>query len=60
MSFGVATDASFHATLNGVAVENLYAAGSVIGGCNSMKEGSGAGVAVLSSLHVASLILNRE
>ena len=60
MSFGVVTDASFHATLNGVAVENLYAAGSVIGGCNSMKEGSGAGVAVLSSLHVASLILNRE
>ncbi len=59
MNFGVATDNSFHALLNGVAVENLYAVGSVVGGCNSMKEGSGAGVAVLSSLHVASLILNR-
>lgn len=59
MNFGVATDNSFHALLNGAAVENLYAVGSVIGGCNSMKEGSGAGVAVLSSLHVASLILNR-
>lgn len=59
MNFGVATDNTFHATLNGVAVKNLYAAGSVIGGCNSMKEGSGAGVAVLSALHVASLILNR-
>ena len=59
MNFGVATDNAFHATMNGVAVENLYAAGSVIGGCNSMKEGSGAGVAILSSLYVASLILNR-
>ena len=59
MNFGVATDNSFHALLNGAAVENLYAVGSVVGGCNSMKEGSGAGVAVLSSLHVASLILNR-
>lgn len=59
MNFGVATDDAFHALLNGAAVENLYAVGSVVGGCNSMKEGSGAGVAVLSSLHVASLILNR-
>ena len=59
MNFGVVTDNTFHATLNGVAVKNLYAAGSVIGGCNSMKEGSGAGVAILSALHVASLILNR-
>ena len=59
MNFGVVTDNTFHASLNGVAVKNLYAAGSVIGGCNSMKEGSGAGVAILSALHVASLILNR-
>ena len=59
MNFGVATDNAFHVLQNGSVVENLYAVGSVIGGCNSMKEGSGAGVAVLSSLHVASLILNR-
>ena len=59
MNFGVLTDNAFHAVKDGAAVENLYAVGSVIGGCNSMKEGSGAGVAILSSLHVASLILNR-
>ena len=59
MSFGVVTDSGFHTTLNGAPVENMYAVGSVLGGCNSMKEGSGAGVAILSSLHVASLILNR-
>ena len=59
MNFGVSADNDFHPTINGAPVENLYAAGSVLGGCNSMKEGSGAGVAILSSLHVASLILNR-
>lgn len=59
MNFGVVTDNAFRALQNGSVVENLYAVGSVIGGCNSIKEGSGAGVAVLSSLHVASLILNR-
>jgi glycerol-3-phosphate dehydrogenase subunit B len=59
MNFGVAADGSFHALKNGAAVENLYAVGSVLGGCNALKEGSGAGIAILSSLHVASLILNR-
>ena len=59
MNFGVVADSCFHPTLNGLPVENMYAAGSVLGGCNSMKDGSGAGVAILSSLHVASLILNR-
>ena len=59
MNFGVVADSGFHTTFNGAPVENLYAVGSVLGGCNSMKEGSGAGVAILSSLHVASLILNR-
>ena len=60
MNFGLSTDEGFRPTMNGVPVENLYAAGSVLGGCNSMKEGSGAGVAILSSLHVASLILNSQ
>ena len=56
MSFGVATDDKFHALKEGISIENLYVAGSVLGGCNSLKEGSGAGVAILSALHVASLI----
>lgn len=59
MSFGVVTDNKFHALKDGAPVENLYVAGSVLGGCNSLKEGSGAGVAILSSLHIASLIQNR-
>ena len=58
MSFGVASDSGFRASREGKSIENLYVAGSVLAGCNSLKEGSGAGVAILSSLHVASLILN--
>lgn len=59
MNFGVASDSGFRASREGKSIENLYVAGSVLAGCNSLKEGSGAGVAILSSLHVASLILNR-
>ena len=59
MSFGIETDASFNALKDGTPVENLYAVGSVLGGCNALKEGSGAGVAILTSLYVSSLILNR-
>ena len=56
MSFGVQVDDSFHAMKDGKAIENLYAVGSVLGGCHPMKEGSGAGTAIITSLHVADLI----
>jgi len=41
-------------------VDNLYAAGAVLSGFNALKEGSGAGVSILTALHVSSLILNSE
>ena len=56
MSFGVSTDGGFHALKDGKPIENLYATGSVLSGYCPMKEGSGAGVAILSALHVASMI----
>lgn len=56
MTFGVATDSRFRVMKDGKAVENLYAAGSVLGGCDPMKEGCGAGVAMLSALKVSSNI----
>lgn len=56
MSFGVSTDSGFHALKDGKPVGNLYATGSVLSGYYPMKEGSGAGVAILSALHVASMI----
>ena len=53
MSFGVASDSQLHPSLNGRRVENLYAVGSVLSGCNSMNEGSGAGVAILTAMCAA-------
>lgn len=53
MSFGVHTDDSFRVSKGGKTIANLYAVGAILGGCNSLKEESGAGVAVLTALTVA-------
>ena len=58
MGFGVKTDNSLRAYKNGESVSNLYAAGAVLSGANSLKEGSGAGISILSAMHIASNILN--
>lgn len=56
MEAGVVTDHEFHPLLMGKPVKNLYAAGSVLGGSNALKEMSGAGIAISTALHVADLI----
>ena len=58
MSFGVATDKDFRVKKNGVPVENVYAAGSILSGFHPMKQGCGAGVSILTALHVSSLLKN--
>lgn len=60
VEFGVKTDADFHVSLDGAPVDNLFAAGSILGGCNSLKEGSGAGVAVVTAIEVADRVLNNK
>lgn len=57
MHYGVKTDGKFRALMNGRPVENLYVAGSVLGGANALKEGSGAGISLLTSLYVAEQLL---
>ena len=57
MSFGVATGKDFKTRKDGEKIDNLYAAGAVLSGFNALKEGSGAGISVLTALHVSSLIL---
>ncbi len=57
MTYGVKTDKQFRALMNGKPIDNLYVAGSVLGGANPLKEGSGAGISLLTSLHVAEQIL---
>lgn len=57
MEFGVATDKDFKTMKNGEKIDNLYAAGAVLSGFNALKEGCGAGISILTALHVSSLIL---
>ena len=59
LGYGVITDRCFHPSINGKTVRNLYAAGSVLAGSNSLYEGSGAGTAIFTAMQVADLILER-
>ena len=56
MTFGVATDDGFHVRKDGAVVENVYAAGSVLSGFHPMKQGCGAGVSILTALHISNTI----
>lgn len=53
LSYGVAVDEEFRARKQGRTIGNLYVAGSVLGGFDPIREGCGAGVAMLTALHVA-------
>ena len=57
-AFGVATDNSLRVLKNGSAFENLYCAGAGLAGFHPIQDGCGAGVSLLSALHVADLIHN--
>ena len=57
--YGVKTDNSFKGKLNGSIIENLYVAGAILEGFNPIKEGSGAGVSILSALAIAETILSK-
>lgn len=59
MGLGVVTDNDFRTLLSGEVVDNLYACGAVLGGFNPVKEGSGAGVSMITAIEVAKRILNR-
>lgn len=58
MTFGAATDSSFNVAIGGKTISNLYAAGAVLSKFNPIKEASGAGVSIVTALHVADLIIN--
>ena len=57
MSFGVSTDKAFKVKKDGKSIDNVYAVGSILSGFNAIKEGCGAGVALLTAMHVSSDIL---
>lgn len=53
LSYGVVADGSLHACKQGRAFENLYVTGAVLGGFDPIREGCGAGVAILTALYAA-------
>lgn len=57
IGYGVRTDKDFHPYRDGVALTNLYAAGAVLSGAESLYEGSGAGVAIITAMSVADKIM---
>lgn len=57
MEFGVRTNEQFQAQRSGETIENLYVIGAGLEGFAPLKEGSGAGVSILTGLQVASTIL---
>ena len=59
-AFGVKTDPALRVIKEGKALENLYCAGAGLAGFHPVQEECGAGVSLLSALHVAETILKIE
>lgn len=58
ISFGAAVNGDLNVSVGGRTIANLYAAGSHIGGCNALYEGCGGGVAIVTALKVADMIIS--
>lgn len=59
ISFGAAVNGNLNVSVEGKTVTNLYAAGSIIGGYNALYEGSGGGVAIVTAMKTADMILEK-
>lgn len=60
ISFGVVTDDDLKGIKNGEVIDNLYVAGSVLGGFNPLYEGSGAGIAIMTAMYISDKISRRK
>ncbi|MBQ0081462.1 MAG: glycerol-3-phosphate dehydrogenase subunit GlpB [Alistipes sp.] len=58
--FGVVTDANLKGLKDRQSIDNLYVVGSILAGHNAIKDGCGAGVAVLTALKVAHSISQED
>lgn len=60
ISYGADVTSGLNARIKGKPVGNLYAIGSLLRGSNTLYEGSGGGVAVISALYAADTILGKQ
>ena len=58
--FGIKTDKTLHGLCGGERIANLYVVGAGLAGFNPLAEGCGAGVSMLTALHAADCILNKQ
>ena len=54
--FGIKISEVMEAMKNGVALENVYVCGGLLGGRDVLLMGSGGGVALMTALHVSELV----
>lgn len=59
ISFGARTDENLNAAIEGRTVGNLYTIGSLIGGSNTLYEGCGGGIAIITAMAAADNILEK-
>ena len=59
ISFGAAVNNDMNVSVGGKTVSNLYAAGSIVGGYNALYEGCGGGVAIVTAMKAADVILEK-
>ena len=59
ISYGAKVSKFLHASIDGKPIANLYAIGSIIAGSNTLYEGCGGGIALLTALAAADSILEK-
>lgn len=59
ISYGAEVTESLNALIDGKPVANLYAIGSLLGGSNTLYEGCGGGIAIITAMYAADKILNK-
>lgn len=60
ISFGATTDSHLNASIEGKKIENLYVIGSNLGGSNTLYEGCGGGIALITALAAADEIIEKQ
>ena len=58
-SFGAKVNSKLNPSIDNMTISNLYVAGSILGGANTLYEGCGGGVAIISAMAAADAILEK-